>query len=380
MNNTQHKYHFPKLLTWIALSELAFWLLFVIFNVVIALLKGEALISSFLVYQHPEAFWLLLVIPFIYGLYLSNLSWKNKTLNQTFSTRLQYLLLQIPHLKVSFWRFFILRTAFVFVIFAIANPQGGSRPVSIEGMGGEFVVAVDVSRSMLVRDMDNGRSRIEAVKNGLKNMTRNMPRSSVGIVVFAGSAFTHLPMTRDLQSVGFYIDDLSTDIIGEQGTHLAAAINVSVASFSAGAKVKTIYLISDGEDHEGGLENAIENAIQQGAVIHSIAIGSEKGGPIPEKKGGVKRDNSGEIITSVPNFDLLKDIAQKTNGLYWQETSAFPNLANKVEQSFKSHPQAQEIESKMRKSYGGMFALQALLLLFTYMILTHLNFKQNENE
>jgi Ca-activated chloride channel family protein len=380
MNNTEHKYHFPKLLAWIGLSELVFWVLFVLFNVLIALLKSEPIISSFLVYQQPEMLWLLLLLPLIYLIYLSNLSWKNRVLNQTFATRLQQLLILIPNLRTSFWRFFVLRTAFVFVVLALANPQGGTRAVNIEGMGGEFVVAVDVSRSMLVRDMDNGRSRLDAVKNGLSNLTRNMPQSSMSIVVFAGSAFPHLPMTRDLQSVSSYVDALSTDMIGEQGTHIAEAIRVSLRSFSAGAKNKVIYLISDGEDHEGGLDAALAEAQQEGAIIHVIAVGSQIGGPIPEKQGGVKRNGAGEIISSIPDFELLKEIAQKTQGRFWKETSAFPNFAGLVKQSFQSHPQTQEMESKMRKSYGSIFALQAFLLLLAYLVMIHLNPKTNEHE
>jgi Ca-activated chloride channel homolog len=380
MNNKEHKYHFPKLLAWIGLAELLFWALFVFFNVLIAFIKNEPIISSFLVYQHPETLWLLLLLPLIYLLYLSNLSWKNSVLNQTFATRLQQLLMHIPNLRVSFWRFFVLRTAFVFVIFALANPQGGTHAVNIEGMGGEFVVAVDVSRSMLVRDMDNGRSRLDAVKNGLSNLTRNMPQSSMSIVVFAGSAFPHLPMTRDLQSVSSYVDALSTDMIGEQGTHIAEAIRVSLRSFSAGARSKVIYLISDGEDHEGGLDDALADAQQDGAIIHVIAVGSSMGGPIPEKQGGVKRNSAGEIITSVPDFKVLKEIAENTQGRFWKETSAFPNFAGFVKQSFQSHPQTQEVESKMRKSYGSIFALKAFLLLLAYLILTHLNPKTNEHE
>lgn len=380
MNSAQHKYNFPKLLTWIAWSELLFWLLIALLHVVIALLKSEPIVSSFLVYQHPVVFWFLLLIPLIYALYLSNLSWKNRVLNLSFSLRLQKLLLHLPELKVSFWRFFLLRTAFVFVIFALANPQGGARPLKVDGFSGELVVVIDVSRSMLVRDMENGRSRLDATKNGLSNMARNISGSSMSIVVFAGSAFPHLPMTRDLQSVSSYVDDLSTDMIGEQGTNLAEALDFALKSFSARAKAKIIYLISDGEDHEGGLDEAIQNAVQQGAVVHVIAVGSEKGGPIPEKQGGVKRDKSGEIITSVPNFALLQDLAKQTQGSFWKESSAFPNFGRIVEQSFQSHPQVKEIESKMRKSYGGIFAFQAFLLILVYLILIQLNFRTDESE
>lgn len=378
MNKHPLKYHFPKLMLWIGLAELAFWGIFVLFHILIAVLKDEALVSSFLVYQHPVVFWFLLLLPVLYGLYLSNLSWKNSVLDKSFSARLQKLLLHIPSLQVSFWRFFILRTSFVFVILALANPQGGSRNVEIDGKGGEIVVAVDVSRSMLVRDMENGQSRMDAAKNGLNNMLRNLPGTSLGMVVFAGSAYAHLPITRDVASVSSYIDELSTDMIGVQGTDLAEAINVSLKAFSMGSSTKIIYLITDGEDHEGGVDEALSNAQQQGAVLHVIALGSIKGGPIPEKMGGVKRDKSGEIITSVPNFELLEKIAQTTGGTFWQETSGFPNFAQIVNESFLNQAPTEHMASKMRKSYGGLFALQALILLMVYLMLLDLNFKKDE--
>lgn len=380
MNKSELKYHFPKLLLWIGLAELAFWLAFGLFHVLIAVLKSEPIISSFLVYQHPVVFWFLLLLPLLYLLYLSNLSWKNRVLDQSFSARLQKLLFHIPSLQVSFWRFFILRTAFVFVVFAMANPQGGTRTVEVDGYGGEIVLAVDVSRSMLVRDMENGRSRLDAAKNGLSNMVRNLPNTSLSIVVFAGSAYAHLPMTRDVQMVSTYIEGLSTEMIGVQGTDIAEAIYVSLKAFSMGSSTKNIFLITDGEDHEDGVQEALQLAKEQGAHIHVVALGSMKGGPIPEKEGGVKRNMAGEIITSVPNFDLLAGIAEETSGTFVQEISAFPNFVKIVEQSINKEGQAQKIESKMRKSYGALFALQAFVLLLLYLVLLDLNFKTNESE
>lgn len=378
MNKHPLKYHFPKLILWIGLAELAFWGVFALFHIVIAVLKDEAIVSSFLVYQHPVVFWFLLLLPVLYGLYWNNLSWKNHVLNKTFSARLQKMLLHVPSLKMSFWRFFILRTSLVFVILALANPQGGSRNIETDGNGGEIVVAIDVSRSMLVRDMENGQSRIDAAKNGLNNMLRNLPGTSLGIVVFAGSAYAHLPITRDVASVSSYIDQLSTEMIGVQGTDLAEAINVSLKAFSMRTATKIIYLITDGEDHEGFVDAALSNAQQQGAVLHVIALGSLNGGPIPEKIGGVKRDKAGEIITSVPNFELLEKITQTTGGTYSQETSNFPNFAKILNDSFMNQGPSERIASKIRKSYGGLFALQALILLLVYAILTDLNHRKNE--
>jgi len=380
MNSDQLKYHFLRILIWIGLSELTFWSVFFLSNVGVALFKGEPWKSSFTVYQHPEFLWLLLSLPFVYGLYLFNLSWKNNVLGKHFSPNLQRFLLQIPTEKWSFLRFFIIRTVLVLTIFALANPQGGARKIGVDGFVGELVVAVDVSRSMLVRDMEGGRSRMDAMKNGLNNLTKNISGASVGIVVFAGTAFTHMPMTRDLQAVNGYIDDISTDIISEQGTNLAEAITVAARSFSTTSSTKLIYLISDGEDHEDGVEEAIAFAKSQGAIVHVVALGSERGGPIPMKEGGVKRDKDNEIIISVPNLELLRNVAQQTQGMYWHETTAFPNFGKILNQSFQLIANERQIESKMRKSYGAAFAFFAFLLLLTYMTLLNFNLFEKKNE
>jgi Ca-activated chloride channel family protein len=205
MNKRQRTYDVLRVLLWIGMAELAFWLLFFLANVLIAALKNEAWQSSFLVYENPKAFWWLLLLPVLIALYLFNLHWKNSVLEKSFSIKLRGFLFRLPTPKQSFWRFLIIRTAFVFMVLAIANPQGGSRALEIDGYGGEIVVVVDISRSMLVRDMQSKRSRLDAAKNALNNMTRNIPGTSLSIYVFAGSAYTHLPMTRDLQTVSILL-------------------------------------------------------------------------------------------------------------------------------------------------------------------------------
>lgn len=378
MNNQELKYNFSKLIKLIAITELIFWASFLGAHVLISLLKNEPIIASFLVYQNPDAFWWFMLLPVFYFVYLNNLSWKNSVLDRFFSPKIAHLLFNIPSLKVSFWRFFILRTALVFIILAIANPQGGKRKLDIEGYSGEFVVAVDISKSMLVRDMDQGKSRLEAAKNGLGNMVRSLDGTSMGIVVFAGSAFTFMPMTKDSRNIQTYVDDLSTEYINDQGTHLADAIRVSLSSFSNSSGTKMIVLISDGEDHEGGVEEAIQNAINQNAVVHVVALGTQNGGPIPEKKGGVKKDAAGEVIISKPNFEILQSIAQATGGSFLAEKSAYPNLARLVKTNLKQELSSMKMESSLRKSFGIVFALKALLLILIYFILSHFNIGNNE--
>ena len=246
--------------------------------------------------------------------------------------------------------------------------------MNIDSTAGEIVIALDVSRSMLVRDMDMNRSRLEAAKNGLNNLVKNIPGTSLSIVVFAGTAYAHLPMTRDLQSVNTYIQDIDINMISSQGTHIAEALQVAVNSFSFQTKRKAVYLITDGEDHEGGVEEAIQNVLASGASIHVIALGSEKGGPIPEPNGGVKRDNENEIVISKTDFELLQSIASQTGGAFVKEISAYPNFVRVVKQTYLAEQEKATQESTMRKSHGGVYALLALLLLLIYMVLIEFNF------
>jgi Ca-activated chloride channel family protein len=373
MSNIGGTYNFVKLITWTVILELIFWAFFYIGHILIAHLKNEPLNQSFNTYEHPEYFWFFLLVPFLYFIYFANLSWKNKILGTYFSLRLQKLLFQIPSLAKSFWRFQLLKFALVFLVMGLANPQGAPKKIKVDISLGEIVVALDISRSMLVRDMDMNRSRLDAAKNGLSNLVKNVSGTSLSIVVFAGTAYPYLPMTRDLGAVSSYIQDISTDMISSQGTNIAEALDVSLRTFSLQSKRKIIYLITDGEDHEGGVDEAVQRALQRGASIHVIALGTEKGGPIPEPNGGVKRDSQNQIVISKPNFDLLESIAGQTGGLFVRETSAFPNFASIVDKTYIAEQEKTQQESTIRESHGNAYVLLSLLLLFAYMVLLEFN-------
>lgn len=374
MSKFGRTYNFVKLITWTVILELVFWAIFYIGHLLIAHLKNEPLHQSFNTYEYPEYFWFFLLVPILYFFYFANLSWKNKVLGTYFSPRLQKLLFQIPSLAKSFWRFQLLRFALVFLVMGLANPQGAPKKIKVDTSLGEIVVALDVSRSMLVRDMDMNRSRLDAAKNGLSNLVKNISGTSLSIVVFAGTAYPHLPMTRDLGAVSSYIQDISTDMISAQGTHIAEALDVSLRSFSLQSQRKIIYLITDGEDHEGGVDEAVQRALQAGASIHVIALGTEKGGPIPEPNGGVKRDAENQIVISKPDFEVLQTIAGQTSGVFIKETSAFPNFARIVEKTYIAEQEKTQQESTMRKSHGNAYVLFALILLLVYMVLLEFNF------
>ena len=376
MSRFGRKYDFVKLIVWTLILEVLFSAVFYFGHLYLAKLKNEPYEKAFVAYERPDYFWYFLLIPVLYLLYFANLSWKNRALGQNFSPRLQEILFRVPTLKKSFWRFQLLRFALFFVILGLANPQGAPKKVNIDVTAGEIVVVVDVSRSMLVCDMDMNRSRLQAATNGLSNLAKNLQGTSLSIVVFAGTAYTHMPMTRDLSTASTYISDVSTEMISTQGTQIAEALDLAVVAFSPQVKRKAVYLITDGEDHEGGVDEAIDRVAATGATIHVIAVGTEKGGPIPEKNGGVKRDKNNQIVISKPNFEILKTVAEKTGGVLIKETSAYPNFERIVAQTFVSEQEKIKQESVIRKSHGNAYVLLAIIFLLAYMILLEFNFSK----
>jgi Ca-activated chloride channel family protein len=143
-------------------------------------------------------------------------------------------------------------------------------------------------------------------------------------VAFAGQADLLVEMTNDYAAIRNMLSGVHPSMFGTQGTSLSEAIRVSLMAFpdnmkSAGA----IILLTDGEDHEGELDNMIKKANKKGINIFTIGIGTNAGGPIPlyDAQGilkGYKSDNNNQQITTKSNPQLLEDIARKGKGTYYK--------------------------------------------------------------
>ncbi|HTG67414.1 MAG TPA: VWA domain-containing protein, partial [Flavobacterium sp.] len=143
----------------------------------------------------------------------------------------------------------------------------------------------------------------------------------IGIVAYAGSAFPVLPITTDYSVAKMFLQSMDTDIVSSQGTSLDEAIKLSGTYFDEKSKTsKLLILISDGEDHSEGAEDAAEEANKLGMRIITIGIGTEKGGTIPLRNNGViqgyKRDRNDEVVVTKLNRPDLEAIAKATKGGY----------------------------------------------------------------
>jgi Ca-activated chloride channel family protein len=198
----------------------------------------------------------------------------------------------------------------------IARPQFGTKVSHEKRTGIETIICMDISNSMLAEDVTP--SRLSRAKMMVENLVDNFTNDKIGLIVFAGDAFVQLPITSDYVSAKMFLSSIDPSMIANQGTDIAAAINMASHSFTQQEHVgKAIIVITDGEDHEGGAMEAAKDAHEKGLNIYMLGIGSTKGEPIPDPQtGNFMTDNQGNMVMSRLNEQMCREIAQAGGGAY----------------------------------------------------------------
>jgi len=218
----------------------------------------------------------------------------------------------------------LLLVALGFVTIALARLQFGTHLELLKREGIDIVVALDVSNSMLARDMKP--SRLEKAKQEIRGIIDRLKGDRIGLVAFAGEAFIQCPLTLDYSAAEFLLGAIDNNSVSTQGTALAEAIEMSAKAFNQKEKMhKVLLLLTDGEDQEGGAQEAAEEARKQGIKIYTVGIGSTEGEPIPildrsGKQVGFKKDQNGEVIVSKLDDVTLQKISLATGGKFYHAT------------------------------------------------------------
>lgn len=214
-------------------------------------------------------------------------------------------------------KFILLLTAITLLIVALARPQTGSKLREVQKEGGQIMLAVDVSRSMLAEDFKP--NRLERTKYAISRLVEKMSNEQIGMVVFAGDAYVQLPITSDFVSASSFVRTLSPDMVPRQGTSVQRAIEMAITAMpEADEEVENsqaIILITDGESHDDDPLGAAEVAAQRGIAIHTIGIGTPEGAAITID-GEIIKDEAGEIVVSKLDEATLTEIAALTDGVY----------------------------------------------------------------
>ena len=190
----------------------------------------------------------------------------------------------------------LLSLSWLFLCIGMARPQLGAILKEQEVKGAEIMIALDVSNSMLAEDYSP--NRLERAKLAISKLTDRLQGDRIGLIVFAGQAFVQLPITADYVSAKIFLNSINTESVPVQGTEMGDAIITACRSFSPESKnSRAIILITDGENHEGDPVKAAKQAVETGARVYAIGVGSSEGKPIPVN-GSLLKDKEGNIVVS----------------------------------------------------------------------------------
>lgn len=212
-------------------------------------------------------------------------------------------------------------------IVAAARPQWGQGTETITRKGIDLAIVLDTSKSMAAADV--APSRLARGVRAASGLLDRLEGDRIALVTFAGKSAVACPLTLDHEAVRLFLEAVDVEAVSVPGTALAAAIDAGLRALgppsSEGtlAKGRALIVISDGEDHEGGVESAILAAKRAGVVIYGIGCGTDQGAPIPQgASGAYKKDAEGKLVTTRLNERPLRSLAAETGGKYYRATGA----------------------------------------------------------
>lgn len=258
------------------------------------------------------------------------------------------------------------------LVVAAARPQWGTKLEEVRTKGIDILIAVDVSESMRATDvspnrMAKARQQVEKFLNLLKG-------DRVGLIAFAGSAYSYCPLTVDYSAIRLFLNGLEPGVIADGGTNLPAAIKTAMKTFerSEGSASKILVIFSDGENHEADPMPAVREAVAQGIQIFTVGIGNvSKAGeriPLEDKQGetSYKLDQQGNLVITRLDEATLQNIAREGNGEYYRVSEAGTELVN-IYRKLMAQQEA-EFSSKMFHQKEDQYQIPLVIGLLCFLL------------
>lgn len=317
-------------------------------------------------FKDPHFLYILFAVLFFVALYFYSNARRKKNIAQFGDVELLKALVPSSaelRSRITFW---LTTVALVLLVIAVARPRYGTKKETMLTKGVEVVVALDISNSMMAEDITP--SRLDKAKRLISRMMTQASGNKFALIVYAGDAFVQMPITDDQVSANMFLNQITPSLIKRQGTNVGEAIDLACRSFSDNEKIgKAIVVITDGENHEGGAEEAARRASELGIKVYVMGIGTAKGGRIPAGKSGeFLRDREGNIVVTKLNEAMAQSIAAAGNGTYIRvdnTNSAQEFIENELDTLTKDEVKT-EVFTKFKEQYGSI-ALIAFLLLVT---------------
>jgi len=327
----------------------------------------------------PEYLWALLALPALapaaWGLYLRNrMALRRFSGGAGFVHRFNATV--SVHRRAV--RLLLLFVALASLILALARPQWGTRLEPVTRRGSDLVIVLDTSLSMATEDL--APNRLGQAKHAIANLLDRTAGERVALVTFAGRANLNCPLTVDHAALRLFLDAVDLDAVSVPGTALADALGLALRTLHSddpalAERSRAVVLFTDGEDHEGGVEEIAETLGRREIPVYSVGSGTTRGGPIPLPGGAggsarYKKDGEGRVVTSRIDEGLLEELADATGGQYFRASGGEIEIGRIAEAV--AGMQGSEFGSQLRAHYEERFQLPlgvALLALLAETLL-----------
>lgn len=331
-------------------------------------------------FAHPEYLYALGIIPVLILLYWLSSRMRRNAIMRFGTPSLLLRLTDVAGAGKRLWKKVVFLFALSLLVLALANPQVGTRMEEVKQEGVDLFLALDVSLSMKAEDMKP--NRLDRAKFEIQNLIERLGGDRIGLIVFAGDAFTQFPLTTDYSAANLFLDVVDVDAVPVPGTSIGAALQRALDSFNfEDPTTKVVVIISDGENNEGDAIEVAEEAAKKGVLIYTIGLGSPTGTPIPlygasGRQTDFKRDRSGEVVLSKLDEVSLEKIATIGKGKYYRATGSQDEL-DKVYESINS---LQKREFGIKKFTDFEDRYQVILLPALILIILELFLSERRSE
>lgn len=335
-----------------------------------------------MIWESPLYLWLLLLIPVLIGL----IWYKNKSIQKAQKKYFEEGLFN--SLRKGYWstgtaiKTVLFIVGFVFVFTALAGPKIGTEVREVKRRGIDMLIALDLSASMNAEDVRP--SRLEKAKFEINRLIERLKGDRVGLVVFTGEAYLQSPMTLDYSALRLFLEIVDTEQMPSSATDFKSSMETAKAAFESLEENSTeaaqvLLIISDGEDHGQSYEEALTDLVNSSIFVYTLGIGTTEGTTIPiyEKQSGeligYKRDNDGKVVTTSLQRDVLRQIASKGNGNYYEierGNDGIDSFLARVDELEKGEFSSQEY-ADFKNQYQWMGALGLLCFVCSVMIPGH---------
>lgn len=317
-------------------------------------------------FEEPAYLYLLLLLPVLALLYWYSNYRRRRAIRKFGDPELMAMLMPDVSKYRTDVKFGIIWLVVALFSLLLARPQFGSKLETVKRQGVEVMIALDISNSMLAQDVQP--SRLAKAKRLVAQLVDKMENDKVGMIVFAGDAFTQLPITSDYISAKMFLESIDPSLISKQGTAIGAAINLATRSFTPQEGVgRAVIVITDGENHEGGAVEAATEAAKKGIQVNVLGVGLPDGAPIPmEGTNDYRKDREGNVIVTRLNEAMCQEIAKAGNGLYVRVDNT-NNAQKAIGQEINKMAKA-DVETQVYTEFNEQFQAVAWFILILLLV------------